>query len=126
MRFLADLVITALALWAVTALVPGVAVMGGVGSFIWVALVFMFVNAVISPVLKLISLPFTIITFGLFALLVNALLFAITGWLSNIFNNGLQIDGFWGAFFGAIVMTIAVWIVEGIFSAVGGSKARAA
>ncbi|GAB3082587.1 phage holin family protein [Corynebacterium aquatimens] len=119
-RFITDIIVTILALWLVTAIVPGVEVNGGVGSFIWVALVFMFVNAVISPILHTLSLPLKIVTFGIFSLLVNTLLFSITGWLS-----GLNISGFWAAFFGAIVMTIALWIVEGIFSALGAKNTEA-
>lgn len=119
MRFAIDVVMTALALWLVTLIVPGVEVMGGVGAFIWVALVFMFVNAFISPVVKLLSLPLRILTLGLFSLLVNALLFAIVGWISNGIGSGLDISGFWAAFFGAIVMAIASWIVEAVFKAAG-------
>ena len=119
-RFITDIIVTILALWLVTAIVPGVEVNGGVGSFIWVALVFMFVNAVIAPILHTLSLPLKIVTFGIFSLLVNTLLFSITGWLS-----GLNISGFWAAFFGAIVMTIALWIVEGIFSALGAKNTEA-
>ena len=126
MRFLVDVVMTALALWLVTLIVPGVDIMGGVGAFIWVALVFMFVNAFISPVVKLISLPLTILTLGLFSLLVNTLLFSIVGWISDGLGNGLQISGFWAAFFGAIVMAIASWIVEAVFSATGIGRNKAA
>jgi len=126
-RFVVDVIMTALALWLVTLVVPGVEVMGGVGAFIWVALVFMFVNAFISPVVNLISLPLKILTLGLFSLLVNTLLFSIVGWISDGLGNGLQISGFWAAFFGAIVMAIASWIVEGVFKATGlsGDKAKA-
>ena len=126
MRFVVDVIMTALALWLVTLVVPGVEVMGGVGAFIWVALVFMFVNAFISPVVNLISLPLKILTLGLFSLLVNTLLFSIVGWISDGLGNGLQIDGFWAAFFGAIVMAIASWIVEGVFKATGlsGDKSK--
>lgn len=122
MRFVVDVIMTALALWLVTLVVPGVEVMGGVGAFIWVALVFMFVNAFISPVVNLISLPLKILTLGLFSLLVNTLLFSIVGWISDGLSNGLQIDGFWAAFFGAIVMAIASWIVEAVFKATGLSR----
>ena len=119
MRFLIDVVMTAVALWLVTLIVPGVEVMGGVGAFIWVALVFMFVNAFISPVVNLISIPLKIVTLGLFSLLVNTLLFSIVGWISDGLGNGLDISGFWAAFVGAIVMAIARWIVEAAFKATG-------
>lgn len=125
MRFAIDVAATALALWLVTLIVPGVEVMGGVMAFIWVALVFMFVNAFISPVVKLFSLPLRILTLGLFSLLVNALLFAIVGWISNGLGSGLEISGFWAAFFGAIMMAVASWIVEAAFKAAGIGAAAA-
>lgn len=126
MRFAIDVIMTAIALWLVTLIVPGVEILGGAWSFIWVALVFMFVNAFISPIVKTISLPLTIITLGLFSLLVNTLLFSIVGWISDGLGNGLDISGFWAAFVGAIVMAIASWIVEAIFKAAGlsGDKAK--
>ena len=125
MRFLIDVVMTAIALWLVTLIVPGVEVMGGVGAFIWVALVFMFVNAFISPVVNLISIPLKIVTLGLFSLLVNTLLFSIVGWISDGLGSGLQLSGFWAAFVGAIVMAIARWIVEAAFKATGLSGDKA-
>lgn len=126
MRFVVDLVVTALALWLVTLIVPGVEIWGGVGAFIWVALVFMFVNAFISPVVNLLSLPLKILTLGLFSLIVNTLLFSLTGWISDSIGNGLQISGFWSAFFGAIVMAIATWIVGAVFSGITGKDTQRA
>lgn len=123
MRFVIDVIVTALALWLVTAIVPGVEIFGGVGAFIWVALVFMFVNAFIGPIVNTLSLPLKVLTLGLFSLLVNTLLFSLTGWISGMVGSGLEISGFWPAFFGAIVMAIATWIVGAIFAAIGGNRA---
>lgn len=122
MRFVIDVIVTALALWLVTAIVPGVEIFGGAGAFIWVALVFMFVNAFIGPIVNTLSLPLKVLTLGLFSLLVNTLLFSLTGWISGMVGSGLEISGFWPAFFGAIVMAIATWIVGAIFAAVGGNR----
>lgn len=124
MRFIVDILVTVIALWLVTLIVPGVEIVGGFWSFVWVALVFMFVNAFISPIVHLLSLPLTILTLGLFSLIVNTALFSLTGWISDSIGNGLAISGFWSAFFGAIVMAIAMWIVEGIFNSIGGDKSR--
>ena len=108
-RFLVDVLATVIALWLVVQIVPGVDIFGGFWAFVWVALVFMFVNAFISPVVNFFSFPLKILTLGLFSL---------TGWISNGLGNGLHISGFWAAFFGAIVMALASWVVEGVFSAV--------
>ncbi|KAA8731513.1 phage holin family protein [Corynebacterium tuscaniense] len=117
-RFLVDVLATVIALWLVVQIVPGVDIFGGFWAFVWVALVFMFVNAFISPVVNFFSFPLKILTLGLFSLIVNTFLFSLTGWISNGLGNGLHISGFWAAFFGAIVMALASWVVEGVFSAV--------
>ena len=126
MRFALDVVVTAVALWLVTLVIPGVSVMGGIGAFIWAALVFMFVNALLAPGVRLLSLPLRILTLGLLSLIVNALLFALVGWISSGIGNGLVVSGFWAAFFGAIFMAIATWIVEGTLKALGLGSALAA
>ena len=118
-RFLVGVLATVIALWLVVQIVPGVDIFGGFWAFVWVALVFMFVNAFIAPVVRLLSLPLRILTLGLFSLIVNALLFALVGWISSGIGNGLVVSGFWAAFFGAIFMAIATWIVEGTLKAIG-------
>lgn len=124
-RFLIDVLATVAALWLVVQIVPGVDILGGFWAFVWVALVFMFVNAFISPVVHLFSLPLKILTLGLFSLIVNTFLFSLTGWISDGLGNGLQISGFWAAFFGAIMMAVASWIVELIFENIGVNKDKA-
>ncbi|WP_018296779.1 phage holin family protein [Corynebacterium lubricantis] len=118
-NFLLDVIITALALWAVTALVPGIDLVGPsttwtgdpsndlVLAFLAVAAIFIVVNAVVSPILRALGLPITCLTFGLFVLVLNAAVFALTGWLSNQFGLGLIIDGFWPALIGAAVLALA-------------------
>ena len=75
---------------------------GGFFTYLWVAFLFALVNAILGPILQLISLPITILTLGLFALVVNAALLGITAWLSS----HLSVDGFWAAFFGAMLIAI--------------------
>ncbi|WIM67887.1 phage holin family protein [Corynebacterium breve] len=113
-----DIIITALALWVASALIPGIEVtppaepMVGDGqndrmlTFLGVAVVFLLVNAVVKPVLDLLGMPITCITLGLFALVINAAVFAITAWASNQFGLGLTISGFWPALFGAAIIAI--------------------
>ena len=72
-----------------------------------VALVLGLVNAVVRPILVLLTLPVTILTLGLFILVINALLF----WLVAEFVDGFHVGGFWAAFFGAIVYSLISWAV---------------
>jgi len=101
-RVLIRLVVLAVAIWLTTWILPGVDVNGGVLTYLWVALLFGLVNAFIGPVLRLVALPFTIITLGLFALVVNAALLGITAALTD----RLEVDGFWMAVLAALSISI--------------------
>lgn len=83
-------------------LVPGVAVSGGFFTYLWVAVIFALVNAILGPILHLIALPFTLLTLGLFALVVNAALVGITAGISD----SLAVDGFWSAVLAAICISV--------------------
>ena len=75
-----------------------------------VALVLGLVNAVIRPVLVLLTLPVTLLTLGLFILVINALLF----WFVASFIEGFTVTGFWSAFFGAIVYALISWVLSAV------------
>ncbi|GGG17560.1 hypothetical protein GCM10010964_02210 [Caldovatus sediminis] len=105
MGFLARTAINALALWAATEIVPGIHV-AGLGTLILAAVVFGLVNAVVRPVAVILSLPLTLLTFGLFLLVVNAAMLGLTALLLP----GMRIAGFWPALFGAIVVSVVSWI----------------
>jgi putative membrane protein len=105
-RFLIRLGINAVAIYAAIRLVPGI----HVESTSWVAivvlaLIFGFVNALISPVLKFLTCPFILITLGLFTLLINTFLFWLTGWIGGLFGFGFS-AGFIPAFLGALIVTV--------------------
>ncbi|NES14454.1 MULTISPECIES: phage holin family protein [Micromonospora] len=117
MGFLIRLVITAIALWITTLIVPGVAVTGRNGAntaltLLAVALIFGVVNAVLKPVIKVFGCVFYLLTLGLFALVVNALLFLLTDWIARQLNLPFHVDGFWAAFWGAIVMAVVSWLIS--------------
>lgn len=96
--------VTVAAAFAVTAwLVPEVSVNGGALSYLWLAFVFGLVNAVIGPILRLISLPLTILTLGLFGLVVNGALFAIVAGISDT----LEVGSFGWTILAAVVLAIA-------------------
>ena len=107
MGFLIRLVVNALALIAVAYVVPGIHV-SGIGGALLAALILGIVNAILRPILIIVSLPLELITLGLFTLVINALLF----WLVGALHVGLNVDGFWPAFWGAIVMSIVSWLLS--------------
>ncbi|MER7416774.1 phage holin family protein [Micromonospora peucetia] len=117
MGFLIRLAITAVALWITTLIVPGVEVSGRSGTnsaltLVVVALIFGVVNAVLKPLIKVFGCVFYLLTLGLFALVVNALLFLLTDWIAGALDLPFQVDGFWAAFWGAIVMAVATWLIS--------------
>lgn len=120
-RLLLNIIVTAIALYVVTQFVPGVYVSppDDPWAFIWVALLFIVVNAVVGPVLRVLGAPVTLLTLGLFALVINAALFLLVGWLSAELGLGLRVDGFLPALFGAIVMGITTWVLGIVLGAVG-------
>jgi putative membrane protein len=82
------------------------------GPLLFVALILGLVNAVVRPVVKLLSLPLVLLTLGLFLLVVNALMLFVTEWLAGLFDLGFHVDGFWTAVGGAIVITVVTWLVQ--------------
>ncbi|MFD6613073.1 phage holin family protein [Micromonospora sp. NBRC 110037] len=117
MGFLIRLAITAVALWIATLIVPGVEVSGrntgnNVLTLIVVALVFGVVNAVLKPLIKVFGCVFYLLTLGLFALVVNALLFLLTDWIAGLLKLPFHVDGFWAAFWGAIVVAVVSWLIS--------------
>ncbi len=106
MRFLLRLVITAISLWAAVALVNGITFTGGWLSLLIVALIFGLVNAVVRPVLKLLTCPLVLLTLGLFIFVINALMLWLTSAFSVSLGLGFHVAGFAAAFWGALVVSI--------------------
>ena len=114
MGFVIRTIVTAVALAIATWIVDGIAVNGknwwtDALTLILVAIIFGLVNAFIKPVIKFFGCFFYIITLGLFALFVNALLFMLVGWLAGLINLPFAVDGFWAGFWGAIIVTFVSW-----------------
>ncbi len=106
MSLLIRLLVNAAALWVATRIVTGVTYSGAVLPFLGVALVFGVVNALIRPILKLVTFPLIILTFGIFALVVNGLMLWLTSALSVTLGLGFHVSGFAAAFWGALVVSI--------------------
>lgn len=111
-RFLIRLVVNAVAIWAAVQLVPGLNYEGGTASLLIVALIFGVVNALVRPLLLLLTCPFIILTLGLFVLVVNTVMLSLTVWLSGIWDLGLTSTGFWTTFLGAIVISIVSSVIN--------------
>ena len=106
MYLLLRLLINAGALWAATTLVPGISFTGDLGRFLVVALVFGLLNALVRPILLLLSLPLLILTLGLFTFVLNAVILMLLGALSNGLGLGFNVAGFVPAFVGALIVTV--------------------
>ena len=77
-----------------------------------VALILGLVSTFIEPVVKLLSLPFIILTLGLLLLVINAVTLMLTAWVADAFDLGFHVDGFWSALVGAIIVTLVGWGVR--------------
>jgi putative membrane protein len=117
MRFLIRIVASAIALAVATAVVPGIELTAAsltskVLTLIAVALIFGVVNAILKPIVKIVGCAFYVLTLGLIALVVNALLLWLTSWLAGKLNLPFHITGFWPAFWGAIIVGVVGWLLS--------------
>jgi putative membrane protein len=107
-RWVVKLLLLAVVIGVVAALVPGIDVHGGLGALLWISLLFSLVNGILGPVFKLLSLPLIVLTLGLFLLVVNAALLAITAGLSS----HLDVDSFGAAVLGGLLIAVFSWLAE--------------
>lgn len=122
-RFLIRTMATAAALWVVIQLIAGISLTTPVEPlyangeydyvlvFLGVAAIIVVLNATVKPILRTIGLPLTIITLGLFALVINAVIFLLAEWISNLVGLGLNIADFWSALWGAVVLAVVNWLL---------------
>jgi putative membrane protein len=110
MRMLLHWVLSALAVWIMSRVVPGIYVSGPVAALI-AALVIGFINATIGLVLKILTFPLTLVTLGLFWLVINALMLELA---SALLAPGFQVRGFFAAFVGTIVLSLLNLVLKGI------------
>ena len=110
MRFLTKLLLNGVAIVVTAYLIPGITLTGIVPAVI-AGVLLGFVNAIVRPVLILLTLPFTLLTLGLFLFVVNAICFGLTAALVP----GFDVSGFAAAFLGALVVTIVSWILNAVF-----------
>lgn len=107
---------TAAALYVATKLVPGISHAGSAFTLLGVAAVFGVINAFIAPIVMFMSLPFIVLSLGIFALVINALMLLLTSWLAGRLDLGFHVSGFWAAFFGSLVISLVNAILMAAFS----------
>ncbi|WP_347058588.1 phage holin family protein [Blastococcus sp. HT6-30] len=116
-KFLLKVVIFAAAFYGLTYfdVLPGLEVLpnpdgplGEYGSYLWIGLIFGVVNAIVGPILRLLSLPFVVLTLGLFLLIVNAALLGLTAAITD----RLTLDGFGTAVIGGLILAVVGWVAD--------------
>lgn len=105
--FLIRILVVALGLWLASELVPGITITGG-WTLLGAALLLGIVNAIVRPLLILLTLPITVVTLGAFLLIINAAMLGLVAWMFDRFS----IAGFWPALFGAIVVSVTGWFAS--------------
>jgi len=105
--FILRLLVVAFGLWLATQLVSGIEVTG-VWTLLGAALLLGIVNAVVRPVLIILTLPITVLTLGLFLLIINAAMLGLVAWMFN----GLTIAGFWPALWGSVIVGLTGWLAS--------------
>lgn len=132
-RFLITTLINAVGLWVVTLLIPAIHLQpyGGdniwakIGSFLLVAAIFGLVNSLISPIIKIVALPFYLLTFGLIGIVINGAMLIFVAWLSSLIGDqvftidgftkeGLSINSLGWAILGGLIMSISSMIAKSI------------
>jgi putative membrane protein len=108
MFFLFRLLIHMVAILIIAYLLPNVIRVDGLLAALVAAFLLGIVNAIIRPILVILTFPLTILTFGLFLLVINGLML----WLVAVLVRGFYVNGFWGALFGSILISIVSWILS--------------
>lgn len=94
--------VLAFSMWIATLVVPGITVDGGVTTYLWVALLFGLINSFFGSIIKVLTFPVSIVTFGLFLFVVNAAMLSLTARWSE----KLDVTGFWSALFASLIISV--------------------
>jgi putative membrane protein len=96
------------AMWIATLVVPGITVEGGIGTYFWVALLFATINVAFGSLIKILTFPVSIVTFGLFLLVINAAMLSLTARWSE----KLEVTGFWSALFASLIISVITTVLK--------------
>ena len=108
MRILIRWAITAVAVFVAAQLVPGIELSEGFVSLLIVSAILGLVNAILGTVLRILSIPFLILTLGLFAIVINVVVL----WVTTVFTDRIDIDGFWAYFWAAVVISLVTLVLR--------------
>ncbi len=111
MGFLARVLLNALAIYFAAAVVPGIE-LHGILPALGAGLVFGLINAIVRPILVILTFPLTLVTLGLFLLVLNG--FCL--WLTSVLVKGFEVHGFWAAVWGALIVSVVSWLVTTFLS----------
>jgi putative membrane protein len=117
MKFLVKLVVSAVAVWVATLLIPGIhlhahTTAGKVGTLVVVALIFGIINAVLKPIAKTVGCLAYAVTLGLISIVVNGLLFWLTSWVAGKLKLPFHVTGFVPAVLGALIVGVVGWVLS--------------
>ncbi|MBM7416169.1 putative membrane protein [Rhodococcus sp. PvP016] len=115
------LIVTAFAIWLAASWVDGISIASSgrgqgwdLAVLIGIAAVFTVINALVKPIVQLLSLPLIVLTLGLFLLVINALMLLLTAAITESTGYGLTVDGFGAAFWGAVIVSVVNWVLGGL------------
>ncbi|HEY7525613.1 MAG TPA: phage holin family protein [Candidatus Limnocylindria bacterium] len=113
-----QILVNAAALWVAVVIVPGLGWSGGEWwKFLLVAIVFSLINSYVKPILRILTFPISVVTLGLFLLVINALLLLLLSAISKELSLGFTVADFWAALLGSIVISIVGWILSMVVGA---------
>jgi putative membrane protein len=101
MKLIIRWAVLAFAMWVATLLVPGITVHGHLATYLWVALLFGLINSIFGSLIKVLTFPVSLVTFGIFLFVVNAAMLSLTARWSD----KLDVSGFWSDFFASIIIS---------------------
>jgi putative membrane protein len=104
--------INAVAVYAAISLIPGVSAEGGWGVYLWMALLLGLANALIAPIIKMLTCPLIILTLGLFTLVINGLMLWLASVLASMLGIAFYVEGFGAAFWGALVISVVSFVLS--------------
>jgi putative membrane protein len=115
--FIVRLLVGAVALAVAAGLIDGISVGPGTDqkrilTLLAVAVIFGLVNAIVRPIVRLFTFPLFILTLGLFTFVVNALMLLLTAWIGDQFDLAFEVDGFWSALLGAVVISVVGFLIN--------------
>jgi putative membrane protein len=110
MKLIIRWAVLAFAMWVATLIVPGITVHGHFATYLWVALLFGLINSIFGSIIKVLTFPVSIVTFGIFLFVVNAAMLSLTARWSD----KLDVSGFWSALFASLIISTITTVFKSL------------